>query len=136
MNIYKEIKMNIRVYYEDTDIGGVVYYANYLKFIERARSEIFFERGLSPISQEGAFVVRSLSAEYLKPARFGDMLEIKTTPIEIKAASLTLFQEIFRDGEKLFEAKVRLAFLRDAKPAKMPQQAALLFGARELPLER
>ena len=129
MNIYKEIKMNIRVYYEDTDIGGVVYYANYLKFIERARSEIFFERGLSPISQEGAFVVRSLSAEYLKPARFGDMLEIKTTPIEIKAASLTLFQEIFRDGEKLFEAKVRLAFLRDAKPAKMPQQVALLFGA-------
>ena len=129
MNIYKEIKMNIRVYYEDTDIGGVMYYANYLKFIERARSEIFFERGLSPISQEGAFVVRSLSAEYLKPARFGDMLEIKTTPIEIKAASLTLFQEIFRDGEKLFEAKVKLAFLRDNKPTKIPQQMALLFGA-------
>lgn len=121
--------MNIRVYYEDTDIGGVVYYANYLKFIERARSEIFFERGLSPIVQDGAFVVRSLSAEYLKPAHFGDTLEIKTTPIEIKAASLTLFQEIFRDGEKLFEAKVKLAFLRDNKPTKIPQQTALLFGA-------
>ena len=121
--------MNIRVYYEDTDIGGVVYYANYLKFIERARSEIFFERALSPISQDGAFVVRSLSAEYLKPAHFGDMLEIKTTPIEIKAASLTLFQEIFRDGEKLFEAKVRLAFLYGGKPAKIPSQTVLLFGA-------
>lgn len=121
--------MKIRVYYEDTDIGGVVYYANYLKFIERARSEIFFESSLSPILKDGAFVVRSLSAEYIKPAYFGDLLEIKTTLLEIKAASLTLFQEIFRSDEKLFEAKVKLAFVSNGKPTRIPQRIILLFKA-------
>jgi acyl-CoA thioester hydrolase len=121
--------MRIRVYYEDTDVGGVVYYANYLKFIERARSELFFERGLSPILDEGAFVVRSLKAEYLKPAKFGDVLEINTLCADIKSASITLHQEIFRDNEKLFEADVRLAFVNKGKPAKIPTGVAALFSA-------
>ena len=120
--------MKIRVYYEDTDIGGVVYYANYLKFIERARSEIFFEKGLSPIIEGGAFVVRSLHAEYLKSAVFGDVLDIKTTPKDIRSASLTLFQEVFRGEEKLFEAHVKLAYVKEGRPAKIPGEAALLFG--------
>lgn len=120
--------MQIRVYYEDTDVGGVVYYANYLKFIERARSELFFEKGLSPIIGDGAFVVRSLNAEYFKPAVFGDLLDITTSLKSIKSASLELFQEIVRGEEKLFEATVRLAFVRDQKPAKIPQGITSVFA--------
>ncbi len=123
----KGFVMQIRVYYEDTDIGGVVYYVNYLKFIERARSELFFERGLSPIVDGGSFVVRSVRAEYLKSAVFGDLLVVKTEFVEMRAASLTLFQEIFRGDEKLFEATVRLAFVQDGKPARIPQDIALIF---------
>lgn len=119
--------MKIRVYYEDTDVGGVVYYANYLKFIERARSELFFAKGLSPIIGDGAFVVRSLNAEYLKPAVFGDLLDVQTEFVEMKAASLVLHQSVLRDGKKLFEADVRLAFVNGGKPAKIPQEIALVF---------
>ena len=93
--------MQVRVYYEDTDIGGVVYYANYLKFCERARSEMFFERGVSPIIEGGAFVVKSLKAEYIKSARFGDILDVETKLSELKGASALLSQKIYRDGEPL-----------------------------------
>jgi acyl-CoA thioester hydrolase len=121
--------MRIRVYYEDTDVGGVVYYANYLKFIERARSELFFEKGLSPIIDDGAFVVRSLNAEYLKPAVFGDLLDVQTEFVEMKAASLVLHQSVLRDGKKLFEANVRLAFVSGGKPSKIPRGVALIFAS-------
>jgi acyl-CoA thioester hydrolase len=121
--------MKIRLYYEDTDVGGGVYHANYLKFCERARSELFFERGLSPILDEGAFVVRSIKADFLKPARFGDIIEVKTSCLDVKAASAVLLQEIFRDDEKLFVAEVRLAFVLDGKPTKIPQGTALIFNA-------
>ncbi|HOI83626.1 MAG TPA: YbgC/FadM family acyl-CoA thioesterase [Campylobacterales bacterium] len=121
--------MQVRVYYEDTDVGGVVYHSNYLKFCERARSELFFERGMSPILDEGAFVVRSLKADFLKPAVFGDLLDVKTEFVEMKAASLVLRQSVLRGGEKLFEAEVRLAFVNGGKPSKIPQSAALIFGS-------
>lgn len=120
--------MRVRVYYEDTDIGGVVYYANYLKFIERARSEIFFAKGLSPITNDGAFVVRGIKAEYLKPALFGDILDINTKVLDIKAASISLFQEIYRGDERLFEAQIKLAFVKDGRPAKIPQEVISVFG--------
>ena len=115
--------MQVRVYYEDTDIGGVVYYANYLKFCERARSEMFFERGVSPIIEGGAFVVKSLKAEYIKSARFGDILDVETKLSELKGASALLSQKIYRDGESLFECDVKLVFLKDAKPSKIPKAA-------------
>ncbi len=121
--------VQVRVYYEDTDVGGVVYHSNYLKFCERARSELFFERGMSPILEEGAFVVRSLKAEFLKPAVFGDLLDVKTEFVEMKAASLTLKQTITRGSEQIFEADIRLAFVNGGKPAKIPQSAALIFGS-------
>jgi len=121
--------MKIRVYYEDTDVGGVVYHSNYLKFCERARSELFFERGMSPILDEGAFVVRSLKADFFKPAVFGDLLDVQTEFVEMRAASLVLCQSVFRDGERLFEAEVRLAFVNGGKPSKIPQGAALIFGS-------
>ena len=115
--------MQVRVYYENTDIGGVVYYANYLKFCERARSEMFFERGVSPIIEGGAFVVKSLKAEYIKSARFGDILDVETKLSELKGASALLSQKIYRDGEPLFECDVKLVFLKDAKPSKIPKAA-------------
>lgn len=119
--------MRIRVYYEDTDVGGVVYHSNYLKFCERARSELFFERGMSPILDEGAFVVRSLKADFLKPAVFGDLLDVKTEFVEMKAASLTLKQTIVRGEERLFEAEIRLAFVSGGKPTKIPRGIASIF---------
>lgn len=115
--------MRIRVYYEDTDIGGVVYYANYLKFCERARSELFFSAGVSPIIEGGAFVVKSLKAEYIKSAVFGDVLDVDTMLIELKGASTLLSQKISRGGEVLFECDVKLVFLKDAKPSKIPKAA-------------
>jgi acyl-CoA thioester hydrolase len=120
--------MRIRIYYEDTDVGGVVYHANYLKFCERARSELFFSRNMSPILDEGAFVVRSLKADFLKPAVFGDIIEVKTSCLDVKAASAVLLQEVFRDDEKLFTAEVRLAFVFDSKPTKIPQSTIAIFG--------
>jgi acyl-CoA thioester hydrolase len=119
--------MRIRVYYEDTDVGGVVYHSNYLKFCERARSELFFERGMSPVLKEGAFVVRSIKAEFLKPAVFGDLLDIKTEFVDMKSASLTLKQTITRGSERIFEADIRLAFVNGDKPAKIPDGIASIF---------
>ena len=114
-----------RVYYEDTDLAGIVYYANYLKFIERARTE--WVRGLG-IDQaklkrdEGiVFAVRRIEADYLAPARFDDMLDIATTPEDMTAARLTLRQEVSRDGQRLFAALVTLVAIGPTgAPARLP----------------
>lgn len=113
--------MQIRVYYEDTDCGGVVYYANYLKFCERARSELFFQQGLSPHNNDEFFVVKSVNADYIKSAVFGDVLDIKTTLIEKKTASIMIYQEISRNKELLFKATFKLAFLKNFKPSRIPE---------------
>ena len=124
----KGFRMEIRVYYEDTDVGGVVYYANYLKFCERARSELFFERGLSPHNDDEFFVVKHVEADYIKSAVFGDLLEVKTTLIEKKAASITLYQEVFRDEELLFTGSFKLAFLKNFKPTRIPKELFEVFN--------
>ncbi len=103
--------MKIRVYYEDTDLGGVVYHANYLNFCERARSELFFSKGRTPVLEGGHFVARSLEADYIKPALFADILEVKTELVSLKFASFTLRQTIYRGEEKIFEMKIKLAYL-------------------------
>lgn len=100
--------MKIRVYYEDTDIGGVVYYANYLKFCERARSELFFKRGLMPYSEKGHFFVKNLQAEYIESAKLGDMLDIKTQLIKLAAASFILHQEVWCGKKRLFAMDITL----------------------------
>ena len=112
--------MKIRVYYEDTDCGGVVYHSNYLNFCERARSELFFSKGLSPHKKDAFFVVKSLEANYIKPALLGDELEVITTLQTKKSVSLVFLQEIFRNDEKLFSMNVKVAYLKDGKPAKIP----------------
>ena len=103
--------MKIRVYYEDTDLGGVVYHSNYLNFCERARSELFFSKGKSPVLEEGHFVAKSLEADFVKPALFGDVLDVKTELLSLKHASFTLQQTIYRGEEKLFSMKIKLAYL-------------------------
>ena len=103
--------MNVRVYYEDTDTGGVVYHANYLKFCERARSEMFFSKGASPLFEGGHFVVRRLEADFRKPARLGDLLEVTVELLETKSATLHIRQQVLKAGEVLFEMTLKLAYL-------------------------
>ena len=103
--------MQIRVYYEDTDVGGVVYHSNYLNFCERARSEMFFTKGKNPILNSGHFVASSLEANYVKPAFFADVLEVRTELLSLKFASFTLKQTIYRGEERIFEMKIKLAYL-------------------------
>ncbi len=116
----------VRVYWEDTDASGVVYYANYLKFLERARSEWLRALGLSQTElaqRDGVlFVVRHVAVEYLAPARFDDILEVRSVPEELGGASLTLAQEVVRGDSLLLTARVRIACVRSAdfKPARIP----------------
>ena len=112
--------MQIRVYYEDTDVGGVVYHANYLNFCERARSEAFFSKGLNPILSEGHFVARKIIGDYYKSAKLGDLLDISTELLQLKSASFVLKQTVYRADEKLFELEILLAYIGfDAKPKKI-----------------
>lgn len=115
--------MKIRVYYEDTDLGGVVYHSNYLNFCERARSELFFSKGQSPVLEEGHFVAKSLEADFIKSALFADVLEVKTKLLSLKHASFTLQQTIYRDEEKLFSMKIKLAYLtHDGQVGRMSDE--------------
>lgn len=117
---------SVRVYYEDTDAGGVVYYANYLKYLERARTECLRALGFEQrqLAEETglAFAVRSLSAEYLKPARLDDLLEVTTAIQELGRAQVTFAQSIRRGDELLLTAQVRVACLDlvKGKAAAMP----------------
>ena len=121
--------MQIRVYYEDTDTGGVVYYANYLKFCERARSNMFFSKGLSPHQDNQFFVVKSIQADYKYSAIFGDILTISTKLLTLKKASIILRHTIVNQDNKLiFTMDVKLAFLKDTKPSKIPNHYLDIFN--------
>ncbi|MEH6776149.1 MAG: tol-pal system-associated acyl-CoA thioesterase [Cereibacter changlensis] len=115
----------LRVYYEDTDLAGIVYYANYLKFIERARSEWVRGLGLDQRrlkAEEGlVFAVRRVEADYLRPALFDDALEVTTRLVAITGARLVLAQEVLRDGAALFTARVTLVCLTaEGAAARLP----------------
>ena len=119
--------LTVRVYYEDTDAGGVVYYANYLKYLERARTELLRELGFEQRQLAGeaglAFAVRSLSVEYLKPARLDDLLEVATRIEALGRAQVTFAQSVVRAEETLLTATVRVACLDlvRGKATAMPQ---------------
>ena len=123
----------LRVYYEDTDLAGIVYYANYLKFIERARSEMLKNANVNQmdlIKRGYFFVVTSLKADYLKPAYFEDSLKVITEVAKIKGASIILQQTIFRSEKLLFEASIRLALIdKSGKPARLPANIRQLLGS-------
>ncbi len=119
----KEFSMNIRVYYEDTDTGGVVYHSNYLNFCERARSDTFFKKGLTPVLESGHFVARRVVADYFWSAKLGDILEVKSELLKMKAASFLLRQTIYKDDKKLFELDITLAYISfEGKPQKIDTQ--------------
>ncbi len=105
----------VRVYYEDTDAAGIVYYANYLKFLERARTEWLAAQGiaLTALASEyhAVFVVHRLEIEYRQPARLGDLLEVAMTPIERGRSKLVAAQDVLRDDELLARARVTLALV-------------------------
>lgn len=115
--------MQIRVYYEDTDLGGIVYHANYLKFCERARSEYFFQQGTTPSIEEGEFVVASMEAKFKSSAKLGDILNVTTTVIEMKATSLQLRQCVLKNGVILFDMNVKLGFVKSGKVGRMSKEA-------------
>jgi len=115
----------VRVYYEDTDVGGVVYYANYLKFAERARTEMLRFIGFpyaEMMERNGrALAVRRCEADYIRSARFDDSLEVHTGSINLEAASLWIDQRVKRDGDDLVVLRVRLACIgQEGKPARLP----------------
>jgi len=119
--------VKIRVYYEDTDLGGVVYYANYFKFCERARSEIFFENGTIPTKDGCHFVVTHIDASFKKSAKLGDILEVKTKVLDIKRVSIMLNQKIFHNKELIFDMDIKLAFICSQRISAIPKEFLELF---------
>lgn len=123
------MEFRLRVYYEDTDAGGIVYYANYLKFIERARTEALLALGIrQPDLRERlgvVFVVRSVTAEYLAPAVLEDQLAVTTALGEIGGARILLHQDVLRDGRLLVKCRVTLACMAlNGRPARIPPAVA------------
>ncbi|MBE0496784.1 MAG: YbgC/FadM family acyl-CoA thioesterase [Campylobacterales bacterium] len=115
----KETLFKVRVYYEDTDMGGIVYHANYIKFCERARSEQFFSANVTLGDGDCHFVVKDLSAHFLKPARLGDLLHVSAQVLTCKNASLVVRHEIFKEEEKLFWMDVTLAYVCKGKLSRI-----------------
>jgi acyl-CoA thioester hydrolase len=131
-------RMQVRVYYEDTDFSGLVYHANYLRFMERGRSNYLRllgadQRALFAEAESEApgfaFVVRSMTLEFLKPARMDDLLDIVTRPVEVRGASIALHQEVRRDNVLLLEAKVKVAFISDGQARPIPKALRLAMKA-------
>ena len=115
----------MRVYYEDTDAAGIVYYANYLRFAERARTELLRELGMENTNlmqdQNLAFVVKRCSMEFVKPAKLDDMLAVETRLIDIGGASLTADQRVCRDQTDLVSMELKLACMTmDGRPSRLP----------------
>ena len=123
-----EFAWPVRVYYEDTDAGGVVYHANYLRFMERARNEWLREMGY-PVEQivrqdKKLFVVRSVEMKFIRPARLSDELQVSAEVIEAKRASMLLRQEVHRQADELLvSARVELAMVdsESFRPVRLPE---------------
>jgi acyl-CoA thioester hydrolase len=115
----------VRVYYEDTDLAGIVYYANYLRFIERARTEWARALGVDQVelkARDGiVLAVRRVEADYLAPARFDDVLEVRTVLQAVTGVRVVLGQSVWRGGQRLFDAVVTLVALHDdGRAARLP----------------
>ncbi len=132
--------LDIRVYYEDTDAGGIVYYANYLKFSERARTEWLRTMNVSQqslLEQKQGFVIRDIKAVYHKSARLDDILHVSCIPIRARFASLTFYQQVKNDlGVLLFELECNIAYVNHltGRPMAMPKEA-LEFARARIPAD-
>ena len=122
--------MQVRVYYEDTDFSGIVYHANYLRFMERGRTNhlrllgaeqhVLFAEAQAE-TPGFAFVVRSMQIDFLKPARMDDILDVVTWPVAVKGASIMLAQEVRKAEEVLVKAEVRVAFISEGRAQPIPK---------------
>jgi acyl-CoA thioester hydrolase len=126
----------LRVYWEDTDGAGIVYYANYLKFLERARTELLRAWGCGQqelARREGVvFVVRGIAVEFLRPARLDDALIVAVTRLRAGASRVEMAQCVARDNERLLEASVKLACVRidSFLPVRLPRSVRVLLAGR------
>lgn len=121
-------RFHCKVYYEDTDLAGIVYYANYLRFIERARSEALAEGGVDQVAMlDGTgvvFAVRRVEADYFAPARFQDRLCVTTSLLALGGSSVDLEQIVWRDETRLFRAAVRLVCINaSGRATRVPESA-------------
>ena len=130
----------VRVYYEDTDFTGVVYHANFLRYMERGRTNYLrligaVNRALFEATAKEApgfaFVVRSLSIDFLKPAHMDDVLEIVTEPLEVKGASVIVGQRVMRAGDLLAQARVRVAFVSGGRARPIPKPLRVAMWANQ-----
>jgi len=130
--------LTVRVYYEDTDFTGIVYHANYLRYMERGRTNYLRLLGadhralFEETAKEApgfAFVVRSMNIDFFKPARMDDVLEVFTEPQEVRGASITVRQRVMRGGEQLVEASVRVAFISDGRARPIPKPLRIAMKA-------
>ena len=119
--------MQIRVYYEDTDFGGVVYHTNYIKYCERARSELFFQSGITPVINGAHFVVKKLDCDFKSFAYFGDILEVFIEIVNIKGASIIVKQDIKKDNNIIFTANITLVLVKDSKVQRLTNSIKNLF---------
>jgi acyl-CoA thioester hydrolase len=127
-------RLSVRVYYEDTDFSGLVYHASYLRFMERARTEMLRSLGLDQKALlEGAagapifFVVRSMDVDFQKPATMDDQLTVETEALELGGASLTLEQRVLRNAELLVCAKVRVVCVEGGRARRLPPEVRAKF---------
>lgn len=125
---------DLRVYYEDTDLAGIVYYANYLKFIERGRTELLRSLGVDQMrikAEAGVvFAVRRVEADFLMPARMDDLLSVETRVQAMTGARIVLDQRVVRDDVAMFVAEVTLvALTAEGRPARIPAEVRQAFGA-------
>ena len=124
--MHKSFSHNVKIYYEDTDSGGVVYYANYLKYLERARTEALLTIGLSNLKIKDDFnsliIVKSCNIEYKKSAHLEDNLTIKSFISSLSKTSFVMDQSIYRDDLLIVDAKIHLVFVNiNGKPSKIPE---------------
>lgn len=121
--------INVKIYYEDTDAGGIVYHANYLKYLERGRTEFLAERGInvSELHKRGVlFVVSHIEISYKKPAYLGDILEVHTEIAELKKVTMLIKNQIKRGEDIICEAFVTIACLNEKlKPQRLPKELYL-----------
>lgn len=122
--------MPVRVYYEDTDCGGIVYHASFIRFMERGRTNYLRmlgneQRGLIEATEQEApgfgFVVRTMTLDFRKPAHMDDVLTVSTAPVEVRGASVLLQQSVLRDDDLLVEAAVRVAFVSRGRARPIPK---------------
>jgi acyl-CoA thioester hydrolase len=127
-----EHRFALTVYFEDTDTAGIVYYANYLKFMERARSDMLRAAGVDQRAAmdrgEGVYAVAEANIRYLRPAKLGDDLLVRSTVQQVRAASVLIHQRVFRSEEQLTDARVTAAFLTlDGRPTRQPREWVEVF---------